>query len=66
MPQKTHPWNTNNRPAIGRFSILPELGLRPIQAEPVQEHLDAELCKLDSSLADMVFAIAGQSTEAIA
>jgi hypothetical protein len=27
------------------------------------EHLDAELSKIDSSLADMVFAIAGQTTE---
>ena len=36
MPQKIHLWNTNNRPAVGRISILAELGPRPIQAEPVQ------------------------------
>jgi hypothetical protein len=41
MPQKIHLLNTKNRPAVGRISILAELGLRPIQAEPVhyQEHL---------------------------
>ena len=38
MPQKIHPWNTKNRPAVGRFSCLVELGSRPIQAEPV--HID--------------------------
>jgi hypothetical protein len=36
MPQKIHLLNTKNRPAVGRISILAELGLRPIQAEPVQ------------------------------
>ena len=36
MPQKIHPWNTKNRPAVGRISCLAELGSRPIQAEPVQ------------------------------
>jgi len=36
MPQKIHPWNTNNGPTVGRISSLAELGLRPIQAEPVQ------------------------------
>ena len=35
MPQKIHLLNTKNRPAVGRISILAELGLRPIQAEPV-------------------------------
>ena len=38
MPQKIHLWNTKNRPAVGRFSSLAELGLRPIQAEPVHIH----------------------------
>jgi hypothetical protein len=37
MPQKIHPWNTKNRPTVGRISCLTELGLRPIQAEPVQD-----------------------------
>ena len=37
MPQKIHLLNTKNRPAVGRISILAELGLRPIQAEPVQD-----------------------------
>jgi hypothetical protein len=31
--------NTKNRPAVGRISILAELGLRPIQAEPVQKDI---------------------------
>ena len=35
MPQKIHPWNTRNRPTVGRISCLAELGSRPIQAEPV-------------------------------
>jgi hypothetical protein len=39
MPQKIHLLNTKNRPAVGRISILAELGLRPIQAEPVQAEL---------------------------
>ena len=38
MPQKIHPWNTKNRPAVGRISCLAELGARPIQAEPVHNH----------------------------
>jgi len=38
MPQKIHLGNKNNRPAVGRFSSLAELGLRPIQAEPVQNN----------------------------
>ncbi len=36
MPQKIHLANKNSRPAVGRFSTLAQLGLRPIQAEPVQ------------------------------
>jgi hypothetical protein len=43
MPQKIHAWNlpagqagTRNRPTVGRFNTLAELGARPIQAEPVQ------------------------------
>jgi hypothetical protein len=39
MPQKIHLLNTKNRPAVGRISILAELGLRPIQAEPVQDNV---------------------------
>jgi len=39
MPQKIHPWNTKNRPAVGRISCLTELGMRPIQAEPVHPAL---------------------------
>jgi len=26
MPQKIHPWNTKNRPAVGRISFVIELG----------------------------------------
>jgi hypothetical protein len=36
MPQKIHPSNTNNRPAVGRISCLTEPAARPIHAEPVQ------------------------------
>ncbi|MCY2930446.1 MAG: hypothetical protein NTV86_13295 [Planctomycetota bacterium] len=36
MPQKIRPRNTKSRPAAGRISCLAELGLRPIQAEPLQ------------------------------
>jgi hypothetical protein len=36
MPATIHPWNTKNRPAVGRISCLAELGAHPVQAEPVQ------------------------------
>jgi hypothetical protein len=36
MPQKIHPWNKKNRPAVGRISSLAELGSRPIPTEPLQ------------------------------
>jgi len=40
MPQKIHPWNTKNRPEVGRISCLAELSPRPIHAEPIQGNAD--------------------------
>lgn len=44
MPQKIHPRNTESRPAVGRISCLADLGLRPIQAEPVQVYQVCTFC----------------------
>jgi hypothetical protein len=35
MPLKIHPSDTRSRPAVGRISCLADLGMRPIQDEPV-------------------------------